>query len=121
MACAGEKGQCNMFKGRQFDRSVILLCVRKYLAYDLGLRDREKMKAERGTVDHATIQRWPAHCCCPSVSTSTSERQAEPRSSMEFRASARPYLAARAAQTCCSRRNSGFVEFPRAALPWTWH
>ncbi|MER9275675.1 IS6 family transposase, partial [Mesorhizobium sp. M0643] len=26
-----------MFKGRHFDRSVILLCVRWYLAYNLSL------------------------------------------------------------------------------------
>jgi transposase-like protein len=44
-----------MFKGRQFDRSVILLCVRWYLAYNLSLRDLEEMMAERGiSVDHAT-------------------------------------------------------------------
>jgi transposase-like protein len=48
-----------MFKGRQFDRSVILLCVRWYLAYNLSLRDLEEMMAERGiSVDHATIGRW---------------------------------------------------------------
>ncbi len=32
-------GDDNMFKGRHFDRSVILLCVRWYLAYSLSLRD----------------------------------------------------------------------------------
>jgi transposase-like protein len=48
-----------MFKGRQFDRSVILLCVRWYLAYSLSLRDLEGMMAERGiSVDHATVGRW---------------------------------------------------------------
>ena len=48
-----------MVKGRQFDRSVILLCVRWYLAYGLSLRDLEEMMAERGiAVDHATIHRW---------------------------------------------------------------
>jgi putative transposase len=48
-----------MFKGRQFDRSVILLCVRWYLAYNLSLRNLEEMMAERGiSVDHATIGRW---------------------------------------------------------------
>lgn len=48
-----------MFKGRQFDRSVILLCVRWYLAYSLSLRDLEEMMAERDiSVDHATIGRW---------------------------------------------------------------
>ncbi|MDF2810024.1 MAG: integrase [Microvirga sp.] len=48
-----------MFKGRQFDRSVILLCVRWYLAYNLSLRNLEEMMAERGIpVDHATVGRW---------------------------------------------------------------
>lgn len=48
-----------MFKGRHFDRSVILLCVRWYLAYGLSLRNLEEMMAERGLdVDHATIHRW---------------------------------------------------------------
>lgn len=48
-----------MFKGRQFDQSVILLCVRWYLAYSLSLRDLEEMMAERGiSVDHTTIHRW---------------------------------------------------------------
>ncbi|MBM1174256.1 IS6 family transposase [Microvirga arabica] len=48
-----------MFKGRQFDRSVILLCVRWYLAYNLSLQNLEEMVAERGiSVGHATIHRW---------------------------------------------------------------
>jgi len=48
-----------MFKGRHCDRSVILLCVRWYLAYGLSLRNLEEMMAERGiSVDHATIHRW---------------------------------------------------------------
>jgi transposase-like protein len=48
-----------MFKGRHFDRSVILLCVRWYLAYNLSLRNLEEMMAERDvSVDHATIHRW---------------------------------------------------------------
>ena len=48
-----------MFRGRHFDRSIILLCVRWYLAYGLSLRDLEEMMAERGiSVDHATIHRW---------------------------------------------------------------
>ncbi len=51
-----------MFKGRHFDRSVILLCVRWYLAYSLSLRDLEEMMAERGIfVDHATVHRWTVH------------------------------------------------------------
>jgi putative transposase len=49
-----------MFKGHHFDRSVILLCVRWYLAYSLSLRDLEEMMAERGIdVDHATIHFAP--------------------------------------------------------------
>jgi transposase-like protein len=48
-----------VFKGRHFDRSVNLLCVRWYLAYNLSLRNLEEMMAERGvSVDHATIHRW---------------------------------------------------------------
>jgi transposase-like protein len=51
-----------MFKGRHFDRSVILLCVRWYLAYSLSLRDLKDMMAERGvSVDHTTIYRWTVH------------------------------------------------------------
>jgi putative transposase len=48
-----------MFKGRHFDRSVILLCVRWYLAYNLSLRKLEEMVAERGiSVDYAAVHRW---------------------------------------------------------------
>ena len=48
-----------MFRGRHFDRSVILLCVRWYFAYGLSLRNLEEMMAERGiSVDHATVSRW---------------------------------------------------------------
>ena len=48
-----------MFKGRHFDRSVILLCVRWCLAYGLSLRDLKEMMAERGlSIDHVTIWRW---------------------------------------------------------------
>ena len=51
--------EVQMFKGRHFDRSVILLCVRWYLAYNLSLRNLEEMMAERGvSVDHATVHRW---------------------------------------------------------------
>ena len=48
-----------MFKGRQFDQSVILLCVRWYLAYSLSLRDLEEIMGERGiALGHTTIHRW---------------------------------------------------------------
>lgn len=47
------------FKGRHFDQSVILPCVRGYLAYNLSLRALEETMAQRGVcVDHATINRW---------------------------------------------------------------
>ncbi|TDQ10904.1 transposase-like protein [Phyllobacterium brassicacearum] len=48
-----------MFKGRHFDRSIILLCVRWYLAYGLSLRNLEEMMQERNIhVDHSTVHRW---------------------------------------------------------------
>lgn len=51
-----------MFKGRHFDGSVILLCVRWYLAYGLSLRNMKEMMAERGiSIDHSTIHRWVVH------------------------------------------------------------
>lgn len=51
-----------MFKGRHFERSAILLCVRWYLAYGLSLRDLKEMMAERGIdIDHTTIHRWVVH------------------------------------------------------------
>jgi hypothetical protein len=47
-----------VFKGRHFDRSVILLI----LAYGLSLRDLKEMMAERGTsIDHSTIHRRVVH------------------------------------------------------------
>lgn len=42
--------ELSIFKGRHFDQSVILLCVRWYLAYNLSLRDLEEMMAEQGSV-----------------------------------------------------------------------
>ncbi len=51
-----------MFKGRHFDKSVILLCVRWYLAYNLSLRNLKEMMAERGVeIDHSTVHRWVVH------------------------------------------------------------
>jgi len=50
------------FKGRQFDKHMILQSVRWYLAYSLSYRNLEEMMAERGfTVDHSTINRWVVH------------------------------------------------------------
>ena len=54
--------EMTMFKGRHFDQSIILLCVRWYLAYGLSLRDLKEMMSERGiSVDHSTIHRWVVH------------------------------------------------------------
>ena len=48
-----------MFKGRHSDQSVILLCVRWYLAYGLSLLNLEEIMAQRGiSVDHATVHHW---------------------------------------------------------------
>jgi transposase-like protein len=50
------RAEGSVFKGRHFDRSVILLCIRWYLAYNRSLRNLEEMMAERGiSVDHATV------------------------------------------------------------------
>jgi putative transposase len=55
----GSGAENAVFKGRQFDKSVNLLCIRWDLTYNLSLRNLEEMMAERGiSVDHATIHRW---------------------------------------------------------------
>jgi len=49
----------DLFKGRHFDREIIVLCVRWYLRYKLSFRDLVEMMAERGLpVAHTTIMRW---------------------------------------------------------------
>jgi transposase-like protein len=48
-----------IFKGRHFDREIIVLCVRWYLRYKLSFRDLVEMMAERGlSLPHTTIMRW---------------------------------------------------------------
>lgn len=48
-----------LFRGRHFDRSVIVLCIRWYITYKLSYRDLVEMMAERGVdVSHTTILRW---------------------------------------------------------------
>ena len=50
------------FKGRHFQRDMILQRMRWYLAYALSYRDIEEMMQERGfSVDHSTINRWVLH------------------------------------------------------------
>ena len=47
------------FKGTHFQKTIILQCIRWYLAYPLSYRNLEEMMAERGvSVDHSTINRW---------------------------------------------------------------
>jgi transposase-like protein len=49
----------DLFKGRHFDREIIVLCIRWYLAFKLSSRDLVAMMAERGIVlAHTTILRW---------------------------------------------------------------
>src|ERR1700721_2036255 len=48
-----------LFKSRDFDREIIVLCVRWYLRYKLSFRDLVEMMAERGlSLAHTTIMRW---------------------------------------------------------------
>jgi transposase-like protein len=48
-----------LFKGRHFDREIIVLCVRWYLRYKLSFRDLVEMMGERGlALAHTTIMRW---------------------------------------------------------------
>ncbi len=50
------------FKGRHFEKEMILQSVRWYLAYSLSYRDVEELMSERGFyVDHSTINRWVVH------------------------------------------------------------
>jgi transposase-like protein len=52
----------DLFKGRHFDREIVILCVRWYLRYKLSFRDLVEMMAERGiSVAHTTIMRWTQH------------------------------------------------------------
>jgi transposase-like protein len=48
-----------LFKGRRFDRGIVILCVRWYLRFKLSLRDLVEMMTERGlSMAHTTIMRW---------------------------------------------------------------
>jgi putative transposase len=50
------------FKGRHFQKDMILQSVRWYLAYSLSYRDIEELMQELGfSVDHSTINRWVIH------------------------------------------------------------
>ena len=52
-------GLDELFKGRHFEREIIVLCVRWYLRFKLSFRDLIEMMAERGlSLAHTTILRW---------------------------------------------------------------
>jgi transposase-like protein len=54
-------GVDNFFKGRHFDREIIILRVRRYVRFKLSFRNLVEMMAERGvSLAHATIMRWTA-------------------------------------------------------------
>ncbi len=47
------------FKQRHFEKEIILMVVRWYVAYGLSYRDVEEFALERGLkIDHSTINRW---------------------------------------------------------------
>ena len=49
----------NLFRWRHFEGSIIVLCMKWYLSYQLSYRNVEEMMVDRGLcVDHSTISRW---------------------------------------------------------------
>ena len=51
-----------LFKGRHFDREIVVLCVRWYLNFKLSFRDLVAMMGERGIhLAHTIILRWVQH------------------------------------------------------------
>jgi transposase-like protein len=53
------------FKGRHFEREIVILCVGWHLRYKLSFRDLAEMMAERGlSMSHTTIMRW-VQCYVP--------------------------------------------------------
>jgi transposase-like protein len=54
-----DSGMVELFKGRHYEREIIILCVRWYLRFKLSLRDLVEMMAERElSMAHTTILRW---------------------------------------------------------------
>jgi len=49
----------DQFKGKQFSKEIIILCVRWYLKCNLSYRNLQEMMLERGIeVSHTTVYRW---------------------------------------------------------------
>jgi len=52
------KEPADLFKGRHYEREIIVMCVRRYLRFKLSLRDLVEMMAEHGlSLAHTTILR----------------------------------------------------------------
>jgi len=67
----------DLFKGRHFDREIIILCVSWYTSFKLSLRDLVIMMADRGiSVTHTTI----ISCGGPSATFQSSKTLAALRS-----------------------------------------
>jgi transposase-like protein len=63
------------FKRHRFEKDIILLYVRWYLAYPLSYRNLAEMMEERGVeVDHSNIYRW-VQKFTPQLEGILSERQ----------------------------------------------
>jgi len=72
------------FKGYCYPPSVILQCVRWYLAYCLSYRDIEEMMKERGIdVDHSTLNRWVLKFS-PQLETAFQKRKRRPGGKVRF-------------------------------------
>ena len=76
-----------LFKGRHFEREIIILCVRWYLRFKLSFRDLVEMMAERGIdLAYTTIMRWIQRYIpeFKSVGTGSPARQAVHGASMKL-------------------------------------
>src|SRR2546428_941913 len=75
-----------LFKGRHFDRGVVILGVRWYLRYKLSLRDLVEMMAERGLAmaTTATSGRSRPSCCAYSLERGARGLKPAQRSSERF-------------------------------------
>ena len=75
-----------LFKGRHFEREIIILCVRWYLRFKLSFRDLVEMMAERG-IDLAHTTCAGSSATFPSlksVGTGSPARQAVHGASMKL-------------------------------------
>jgi transposase-like protein len=54
-----KRNQPPLFKDRDFEAEIIVLCIRWYLRFALSFRNLEELIVERHLhVDHVTIWRW---------------------------------------------------------------